>query len=42
MTVDVIGHPDKTGTKAERQVLADQRAEAVRTISLGMGLLPSW
>jgi len=38
MTVDVIGHPDKTGTKAERQVLADQRAEAVRTMFLGMGV----
>ncbi len=38
MTVDVIGHPDKTGTKAERQTLADQRAEAVRTMFLGMGV----
>ena len=41
MTVDVIGHPDKTGTKAERQVLADQRAEAVRTMFLGMGISPA-
>ncbi|MCG6881033.1 MAG: OmpA family protein [Deltaproteobacteria bacterium] len=38
MTVDVIGHPDRTGTKAERQALADQRAEAVRTLFLGMGV----
>ena len=38
MTLDVIGHPDKTGTKAERQTLADQRAEAVRTMFLGMGV----
>ena len=38
MTVDVIGHPDKTGTEAERQTLADQRAEAVRTMFLGMGV----
>jgi len=41
MTVDVIGHPDKTGTKAERQTLSDQRAEAVRTMFLGMGVSPA-
>jgi outer membrane protein OmpA-like peptidoglycan-associated protein len=41
MTVDVIGHPDKTGTKAERQTLAQQRAEAVRTMFLGMGVSPA-
>jgi outer membrane protein OmpA-like peptidoglycan-associated protein len=38
MTVDIIGNPDSTGTKAERQALADQRAEAVRTMFLGMGV----
>ena len=38
VTVDVIGHPDKTGTDAERKTLADQRAEAVRTMFLGMGV----
>ena len=38
MTVDVIGHPDRTGTKMERQTLADQRAEAIRNMFLGMGV----
>ncbi|EFK09776.1 OmpA family protein [delta proteobacterium NaphS2] len=41
MTVDIIGHPDRTGTKTERQTLADQRAEAVRTMFLGMGISPA-
>ncbi len=41
MTVDVIGHPERTGTKAERQTLADQRAEAVRNMFLGMGISPA-
>ena len=39
-TIAVIGHPDKTGTKTERQTLANQRAEAVRNMLLGMGVSP--
>ena len=38
MTVNVIGHPDAKGTRAEREKLADQRAEAVRLQLLGMGV----
>ena len=38
MTVAVIGHPDAGGTAAERQNLANQRAEAVRVQLLGMGV----
>ena len=40
MTVGVIGHPDDTGTRAERERLANQRAEAVRIQLLGMGVKP--
>ncbi|MBB1094501.1 OmpA family protein [Rhodopseudomonas palustris] len=39
-TITVIGHPDRTGTKEERQALANQRAEAVRNMFLGMGVPP--
>jgi outer membrane protein OmpA-like peptidoglycan-associated protein len=39
-TIAVIGHPDKTGTPEERQTLANQRAEAVRNMLLGMGVPP--
>jgi outer membrane protein OmpA-like peptidoglycan-associated protein len=39
-TIAVIGHPDSTGTQAERQVLANQRAEAIRNMLLGMGVSP--
>ena len=41
MTVSVIGHPDAGGTTAERQNLANQRAEAVRVQLLGMGVPPA-
>jgi outer membrane protein OmpA-like peptidoglycan-associated protein len=41
MTVSVIGHPDAGGTPAERQSLANQRAEAVRVQLLGMGVPPA-
>ncbi len=36
----VTGHPDKTGTQEEQQTLADQRAEAVRNMLLGLGGSP--
>ena len=39
-TIAVIGHPDRTGTEAQRRTLADQRAEAIRTMLLGMGVSP--
>ncbi len=39
-TLAVIGHPDKSGTAAERETLANQRAEAVRNMLLGMGVSP--
>ena len=39
-TIAVIGHPDSTGTEAERRALANQRAEAIRTMLLGMGVSP--
>jgi outer membrane protein OmpA-like peptidoglycan-associated protein len=39
-TIAVIGHPDPTGTEAERRALANQRAEAIRTMLLGMGVSP--
>jgi outer membrane protein OmpA-like peptidoglycan-associated protein len=39
-TVAVIGHPDATGTKEEKERLAEQRAEAVRNMFLGMGVEP--
>ena len=40
-TIAVIGHPDRTGTEAERRALANQRAEAIRTMLLGMGVSPA-
>jgi outer membrane protein OmpA-like peptidoglycan-associated protein len=40
MSIGVIGHPDRTGTYGERQMLANQRAEAVRVQLLGMGVPP--
>ncbi len=40
MTIIVIGHPDRTGTEAERRELANQRAEAVRNMLLGMEVAP--
>jgi outer membrane protein OmpA-like peptidoglycan-associated protein len=40
-TIKVIGHPDRTGTEAERRSLANQRAEAIRTMLLGMGVSPA-
>jgi outer membrane protein OmpA-like peptidoglycan-associated protein len=39
-TIAVIGHPDATGTVAERKTLANQRAEAVRNMLLGMNVPP--
>lgn len=39
-TIAVIGHPDATGTVAERTVLANQRAEAIRNMLLGMKVPP--
>jgi len=39
-TIAVIGHPDSTGTETERRTLANQRAEAIRTMLLGMGVSP--
>lgn len=41
MTVSIIGHPDAGGTAAQRQNLANQRAEAVRVQMLGMGVQPA-
>jgi outer membrane protein OmpA-like peptidoglycan-associated protein len=41
MTVSIIGHPDAGGTEAQRQSLANQRAEAVRVQMLGMGVQPA-
>ncbi len=38
MTLQVIGHPDAGGTPEQRMTLANQRAEAVRTQLLGMGV----
>jgi outer membrane protein OmpA-like peptidoglycan-associated protein len=40
-TVAVIGHPDATGTISERQTLANQRAEAVRSMLLLAGVSPA-
>jgi len=37
-TIAVIGHPDATGTIAERQTLSSQRAEAVRSKFLLAGV----
>ncbi len=39
-TITVIGHPDMGGTIGERAALANQRAEAVRNMLLGMGVPP--
>ena len=39
-TIAVIGHPDSTGTESERRTLANQRAEAIRAMLLGMGVSP--
>jgi outer membrane protein OmpA-like peptidoglycan-associated protein len=40
-TVAVIGHPDATGSIAERQMLSNQRAEAVRNLFLLAGVSPA-
>ena len=40
-TLAVIGHPDAKGTMAERQTLANQRAEAVRSMLLLAGVSPA-
>ncbi len=39
-TVTVIGHPDRGGTVEERATLANQRAEAVRILFIGLGVPP--
>jgi outer membrane protein OmpA-like peptidoglycan-associated protein len=39
-TITVLGHPDAKGTVQERATLANQRAEAVRNLLLGMGVPP--
>jgi outer membrane protein OmpA-like peptidoglycan-associated protein len=39
-TVTVVGHPDIGGTLQEQQTLANQRAESVRNLLLGMGVHP--
>jgi outer membrane protein OmpA-like peptidoglycan-associated protein len=39
-TITVIGHPDAGGTAQERQTLANQRAESVRNLLIGMGVHP--
>jgi len=39
-TITVIGHPDASGTVEERTTLANQRAEAVRNLLLGIGVAP--
>lgn|SRR5262245_1880657 len=38
VTITVIGHPDPGGTRAERERLASQRAEAIRLQLIGMGV----
>jgi outer membrane protein OmpA-like peptidoglycan-associated protein len=38
MSIGVIGHPDGMGSYGERQMLANQRAEAVRVQLLGIGV----
>jgi len=40
-TIAVLGHPDDAGTEAQRREIADQRAEAVRNMFLGMGVSPA-
>jgi outer membrane protein OmpA-like peptidoglycan-associated protein len=39
-TLAVIGHPDSTGARSERETLANQRAEAVRNLFLLAGVSP--
>jgi mannose/fructose-specific phosphotransferase system component IIA len=39
-TTAVIGHPDATGATPERKALANQRAEAIRNMLLGMNVPP--
>ena len=39
-TLAVIAHPDATGTKQERETLSNQRAEAVRTLFISLGVQP--
>ena len=41
MTITVIGHPDAGGTAEQQQMLAYQRAEAVRIQLIGMGVKPA-
>jgi len=40
VTITVIGNPDPGGSFAERQALANQRAEAIRLQLIGMGVPP--
>jgi outer membrane protein OmpA-like peptidoglycan-associated protein len=40
VTITAVGHPDAGGTFADRERLANQRAEAVRVQLLGMGVPP--
>jgi len=40
VTITVIGNPDPGGGFAERQALANQRAEAIRLQLIGMGVPP--
>jgi outer membrane protein OmpA-like peptidoglycan-associated protein len=40
VTITVIGHPDPGGSYADRERLANQRAEAIRVQLLGMGVPP--
>jgi hypothetical protein len=40
-TIEVTGHPHATGSVAERQVLSNQRVEAVRELFLLAGVSPS-
>lgn len=39
-TITVVGHPDMGGTVQEKATLANQRAESVRNLLLGMGVSP--
>ncbi|MGH7176792.1 MAG: glycine zipper domain-containing protein [Tepidisphaeraceae bacterium] len=40
MTITVIGYPDPSGTSAQQNSIAYQRAEAVRLQLIGMGVSP--
>lgn len=40
-TIAIIGHPDGGGSEKERSRLAHQRAEAVRSEMMGMGVAPA-